>query len=79
LCSQPTLSRLENSPRLRNVIRLTYTLVDAWMDSYPGEPASITLDIDLRTPESRSPDDADCAAIVAEAKSRWGRIDVLGL
>src|SRR5215471_15727157 len=46
LCSQPTLSRLENSPRLRDVIRLTYTLVDAWMDSYPGEPASVTLDID---------------------------------
>jgi hypothetical protein len=46
LCSQPTLSRLENAPRLRDVIRLTYTLVDAWMDSYPGEPASVTLDID---------------------------------
>ncbi|MGC0395343.1 hypothetical protein ABIF91_007729 [Bradyrhizobium sp. USDA 241] len=46
LCSQPTLSRLENAPRLRDVIRLTYTLVDAWMDSYPREPASVTLDID---------------------------------
>jgi len=46
LCSQPTLSRLENSPRLRDVIRLTYTLVDAWMDSYPREPESVTLDID---------------------------------
>ena len=46
LCSQPTLSRLENAPRLRDVIRLTYTLVDAWMDSYPCEPASVTLDID---------------------------------
>ena len=46
LCSQPTLSRLENAPRLRDVIRLTYILVDAWMDSYPCEPASITLDID---------------------------------
>src|SRR6202050_3484551 len=46
LCSQPTLSRLENAPRLRDVIRLTYTLVDAWMDSYRCEPASITLDID---------------------------------
>jgi len=43
---QPTLSRLENAPRLRDVIRLTYTLVDAWMDSYPCEPASVTLDID---------------------------------
>ena len=28
LCSQPTLSRLENASRLRDVIRLTYALVD---------------------------------------------------
>ena len=28
------------------VIRLTYTLLDAWMDSYPCEPVSVTLDID---------------------------------
>src|SRR6202012_2719935 len=46
LCSPPTLSRLENAPRLRDVIRLTYILVDAWMDSSPREPASVTLDID---------------------------------
>ncbi len=46
LCSQPTLSRLQNAPRLKDVIRLTYALVDAWMDSYAREPASVTLDID---------------------------------
>jgi hypothetical protein len=46
LCSQPTLSRLENAPGLKDVIRLTYALVDAWMDSYEREPASVTLDID---------------------------------
>ena len=46
LCSQPTLSRLGNAPRLRDVIRLTYALVDAWMDSYPREPEAVTLDID---------------------------------
>ena len=28
LCSQPTLARLENAPRLKDVIRLTYALVD---------------------------------------------------
>lgn len=39
LCSQPTLSRLENAPRLKDVIRLTYALVDAWMVSYAREPA----------------------------------------
>src|SRR5258705_706488 len=37
---------LENAPRLRDVIRLTYIWVEAWMDSYPREPASVTLDID---------------------------------
>ena len=42
LCSQPTLSRLENAPRLREAIRLTY----AGMDSYPHTPSAITLDID---------------------------------
>ena len=31
---------------LRDVIRLTYALVDAWMDSYPREPEAVTLDID---------------------------------
>jgi hypothetical protein len=46
LASQPTLSRLENAPGLRDVIRLTYALVDAWMDSYRREPAAVTLDID---------------------------------
>ena len=46
LCSQPTLSRLENAPGLRDVIRLTYALVDAWMDSYPRDPEAVTLDID---------------------------------
>ena len=44
LCSQPTLSRLENAPRLRDVIRLTCALVDAWMDSYPRESEAVTLD-----------------------------------
>ena len=46
LCSRPSLSRLENAPRLRDVIALTYALVDAWMDSYAKPPRSVTLDID---------------------------------
>ncbi len=28
------------------MIRLTYALVDTWMDSYPREPDAVTLDID---------------------------------
>ena len=46
LCSQPTLSRFENTPRLRDVIRLTYALADQWMASYAKPPSSVTLDID---------------------------------
>jgi Transposase DDE domain group 1 len=42
----PTLSRLENAPRLKDAIRLTYGLLDQWMDSCEREPASVTLDID---------------------------------
>jgi hypothetical protein len=46
LCSQPTLSRLENAPTLKDAIRLTYALVDQWLASYEREPASVILDID---------------------------------
>jgi hypothetical protein len=46
LCSQPTLSRLENAPCLREAIRLSYALVELWMDSYDRAPSTVTLDID---------------------------------
>ena len=46
LCSQPTLSRLENAPSLKDAVRLTYALVEQWIASYEREPASVILDID---------------------------------
>jgi DDE family transposase len=46
LCSQPTMSRWENAPSLREVIRLTYAMVDTYCASYKQPPAAITLDID---------------------------------
>lgn len=46
LCSQPTLSRWENAPDLRAIIRLTYALIDIWCASYPKPPGAVTLDID---------------------------------
>jgi hypothetical protein len=46
LCSQPTLSRLENGPTLKDVIRITYALVDQWMASYDRPPEAVVLDID---------------------------------
>jgi hypothetical protein len=46
LCSQPTISRWENAPTLREIIRLTYALVDIWCRSYQKPPKSVVLDID---------------------------------
>jgi len=46
LCSQPTVSRWENAPSLREVMRLTYAMVDTYCASYPRPPAAVTLDID---------------------------------
>jgi len=46
LCSQPTISRWENAPTLRETIRLSYAPVDIWCGSYTKPPASVMLDID---------------------------------
>jgi hypothetical protein len=46
LCSQPTVSRWENAPDLRTVIRLGRVLLDVWMESYATPPDAVTLDID---------------------------------
>jgi hypothetical protein len=46
LCSQPTVSRWENAPTLREVIRMTYALIDTYCASYKRPPRAITLDID---------------------------------
>src|SRR4051812_5835611 len=46
LCSQPTMSRWENAPTLREVVRMTYAMIDAYCASYPHPPVAVTLDID---------------------------------
>lgn len=46
LCSQPTLSRMENLPDLRTVMRLGHVMVDLWLSSYGTPPDRVTLDID---------------------------------
>jgi Transposase DDE domain group 1 len=53
LCSQPTISRWENAPTLREIIRLTYALVDIWCRSYQKPPRSVVLDIDDTVDASR--------------------------
>jgi Transposase DDE domain group 1 len=46
LCSQPTVSRWENAPTLREVIRMTYAMIDTYCGSYKRPPRAVTLDID---------------------------------
>src|SRR5712664_1279990 len=46
LCSHPTVSRWENAPTLREVVRMTYALVDIYCASYAVPPAAVTHDID---------------------------------
>jgi hypothetical protein len=46
LCSQPTMSRLENAPSKIGIARLMAAMVDQFCESYKRKPGSITLDID---------------------------------
>ncbi len=46
LASQPTLSRWENAPDLRTLIRLSQAMVDLWCKRHRHPPKAITLDID---------------------------------
>ena len=46
LCSQPTMSRLENAPSKAEIARLMAAMLDQFCDSYRRAPSSITLDID---------------------------------
>src|SRR6476620_735602 len=46
LCSQPTVSRWENMPSLREVVRMTDARIDLYCASFARPPAAVTLDID---------------------------------
>jgi Transposase DDE domain group 1 len=46
LCSQSTMSRLENMPSKIEAARLTAALTDQFCASFPAAPEAVTLDID---------------------------------
>jgi hypothetical protein len=46
LCSQPTISRLENLPDARALLRIGRAMVDLYCESYSLVPNRIVLDID---------------------------------
>jgi len=46
LCSQSTISRLENLPDKRTLLRMGYALIDFYCDSFRHVPGRIVLDVD---------------------------------
>ena len=46
LCSQPTISRLENQPDRRALLRMGYALIDFYCASFRQVPRRIVLDVD---------------------------------
>jgi hypothetical protein len=46
LCSQPTMSRLENAPSTTEIARMMAAMVELFCASWDRPPAAITLDID---------------------------------
>src|SRR5208282_4619245 len=46
LCSQSTISRLENLPNVRALLRMGRAMVDLYCESFQKVPRRITLDLD---------------------------------
>ena len=46
LCSQPTVSRIENMPRRPELYRMAQAMLDLYCDSFPIVPSHLTLDLD---------------------------------
>ena len=46
LCSQPTISRLENLPDKRTLLRMGYAMVDFYCASFRHVPRRVVLDVD---------------------------------
>jgi hypothetical protein len=42
LCSQPTMSRWENAPTLREILKLSGVLIDCYCASYATPPQAVT-------------------------------------
>ena len=46
LCSQPTISRMENMADTRSLVRMQHELIRVYCDSFKRAPATMVLDID---------------------------------
>jgi len=68
--SQPTVSRWENAPTLREVVRLTYAMVDLYCASYPKSPEAVTLDAKTPAVELTGEVEIDEVYVVAGHKGQ---------
>jgi hypothetical protein len=46
LAAQPTISRMENAPGIRDLVRMQHVMIDLWCRGYRTPPAQVILDID---------------------------------
>ncbi len=65
LCSQPTVSRWENAPTLREVVRLSHAMVDTCCASYPRPPKAVTLDVEPVVRRASTTPSTSCTAIAS--------------
>src|SRR5690242_10563233 len=63
LCSQSTISRLENLPDLRALLRLGRALVEQYCGSFRTVPQRIVLDIDDTPAFARAGSSTGCTAV----------------
>ena len=76
LCSQPTVSRWENAPTLREVVRLTYAMVDAYCASYARPPEAVTLDVEPAVRRASTTPSTSCTGISSSPFSTRTRTSV---
>src|SRR5204863_226350 len=86
LCSQSTISRLENLPDLRALLRLGRALVEQYCSSFRAVPKRIVLDIDdtfdrvhggqqLRLFNAYHDDYGFQPIVVFDGEERWSRVE----
>jgi hypothetical protein len=63
LCSPPTVLRWENAPTLREVVRLTYAMVDTYCASYARPAVRVTLDVEPAVRQVSTTPWTSCTAI----------------
>ena len=71
LCSQPTISRLENLPGRVALIRMMAGMIDLFCDSFAGVPRRILILLDLACPPDREAEPGGTTSRTASTDELW--------